>query len=159
MVATWKIGSADASLKQNIPRYQNLVNWGMENDMARGVAGYMKGLQDRIPESYFITFRDVTIWVFDFAHFYSEHGRLGYRSLNQEFITLVAGKLQIVGFSDKFNTKYVIEMTMGIDQPDRRQILVGNKTGDLIEFFFVIESRVNEYRLACLIKQQVTVFS
>ena len=110
-VAAGKVGTADAALKQHIPREHAVVCRAIVHQAARRVSRHMDGFQFRIAEGDDVSIVQISAQGHGgFLQLEAEHAALFRRFVNPELIGLVGFGLQIELFQHERIAEDMVQM-------------------------------------------------
>ena len=116
-VATGEVGTADAALKQHIPREHAVVCRAIIHQTARRVSRYMDGFQFRIAEGDDVSVVQISAQGHGgFLQLEAEHAALFRRFVNPELIRLGGFRLQSEFFQHEGVAEDVVQVQVRVQQ-------------------------------------------
>ena len=157
-VAAGKVGTADAALKQHIPREHAVVCRAIVHQAAWRVSRHMDGFQFRIAEGDDVSIVQISAQGHGgFLQLEAEHAALFRRFVNPELIGLVGFGLQTELFQHERIAEDMVQMQMGIQQMFHIQPILDDEVFQGLLFFLIKTARVNDDRFIGFVPKHITV--
>ncbi len=156
-VAGGQVAAAYTQLENQIAGENHLVVGAVQTDAAFAVAGRVQHVQMLVAECQGFALLDVAVGGGHILQFEAEDRRVGVCAVVFLHSRLVQQDVNTVFFLAPRISRYVVEMRMRIDDVLDIQVVVGHVFTDLSIFVKPAVARIDNHRLSCLIRQDISV--
>ena len=156
-VAGGQVAAAYTQLENQIAGENHLVVGAVQADAAFAVAGRVQHVQMLVAECQGFALLDVAVGGGHILQFEAEDRRVGVCAVVFLHSRLVQQDVNTVFFLAPRISRYVIKMWMCIDDVLDIQMVVGHIFTDLSVFVKPAIARIDNHRLSCLVRQDISV--
>ena len=157
-IASLQVGTSDASIEQHIAGEETSCFLAIIHDASRRMSRHMEGFQLNVTKGDGIALAHIAsqcrlLFLVQETEA-SGHGRC---LVQQEFILLTAFRTQSVFLEEERISEDMVKVQMGVEHMLQLEIVFAEVVLQALLLFGVETSRINHYRLARLVGQNVTV--